>query len=110
MVHTDEQRVGIDCQDNETVEAEAVDFLHQLRRDGIIKSDTSLAERVLTVLNELRSNVFRPPHTNGQGTEPPSEPNSGVWHQSPPELEHGVRLSWKHARKCIMRSEYNSLR
>lgn len=110
MVHTDEQRVGIDCQNSETVESEAVDFLQQLRRDGIIKSDTALAERVQSVLNELRSNVVQPPHTNGHGTKPPSEHTSGVWDQSTTELEHGVRLSWKHARKCIMRSEYNNLR
>ncbi|KAF4507907.1 hypothetical protein G6O67_004355 [Ophiocordyceps sinensis] len=105
MVHTDEPSLG-DDRNFETVEAEAVDFLHQLHRDGIIKSDEALGERISTVLDEIRRNAVVLPGTGRKDAE--SLP--GSWHQTVEELEHGLRLSWKHARKCIMRSEYSYLK
>ncbi|RCI09068.1 hypothetical protein L249_5101 [Ophiocordyceps polyrhachis-furcata BCC 54312] len=91
MVHTDETRVGDDDRSLEMVEAEAVDFLRQVRRDGVVENDDVLASRISAAIDEIRR-------------------TSGIWHQTPQELEHGLRLSWKHARKCIMRSEYSYLK
>ncbi|RDA91142.1 hypothetical protein CP533_0431 [Ophiocordyceps camponoti-saundersi (nom. inval.)] len=96
MVHTDEQKVG-DERTLEVVEAEAIDFLRQLRRDGIIKSDEALQKRSSAVLTEIRRTSV-------------SAVAAGIWTPTAEELEHGLRLSWKHARKCIMRSEHSYLK
>ncbi|PFH62311.1 hypothetical protein XA68_14171 [Ophiocordyceps unilateralis] len=96
MVHTDEQKVGEE-RTSEVVEAEAVDFLRQLRRDGIIQSDEALQQRTGAVLREIRRTSE-------------SKATAGIWNPTAQELEHGLRLSWKHARKCIMRSEYSHLK
>lgn len=90
MVHTDEQKVGGErgC---DHVEAEALDLLRQLRRDGVIDSDKGLQLREAVVRAEIRD-------------------SEGYWEPTVAEVEHGLRLSWKHARKCVMRSEFMSLR
>lgn len=100
MVHTDEPKVG-ENRSIETIEAEAVDFLHQLRRDDMIESGIALDERVTKALDEIRRSSIVSPDTDGHPVTVP-----GTWHQTAEKLEHGIRLSWKHARKCIMRSEY----
>lgn len=105
MAHTDEPRLGED-RSFKDVEAEAVDFLHQLYRDGIIQSEEALGERISTVLDEVRRTSVIPRGSD----ETESGPLAGIWHQTAEELEHGLRLSWKHARKCIMRSEYSYLK
>ncbi|KJZ79534.1 hypothetical protein HIM_01003 [Hirsutella minnesotensis 3608] len=94
MVHTDEQRVGIE-RDIGTVETEAIDFLHQLFRDGIIESKQALQERILTAIDEIRGSSVFPGDTSLKS----STAVQGTWHQTVQELEHGLRLSWKHARK-----------
>lgn len=88
MVHTDEPKLGGE-QDFHTVEAEAVDFLHQLRRDGIIKSDEALETRVTAAIEEIRRTSVVVPGADGE--EPKTLP--GIWHHTPGELEHGLRLS-----------------
>ena len=90
MVHTDEPRVGEE-RSHSDIEKEALGLLLQARRDGIIKSDDLLRMRQYMVMKEIRG-------------------GSGYWDQTFDELEYGIRLSWKHARKCIMRSEYMCLR
>ncbi|RDA93676.1 hypothetical protein CP533_4907 [Ophiocordyceps camponoti-saundersi (nom. inval.)] len=106
MVHTDETRVGDDSRSLEIVEAEAVDFLHQLRRDGVIEDDDVLANRISAAIDEIRRTSVM---ALGTG-EAKAKRLPGIWHQTSQELEHGLRLSWKHARKCIMRSEYSYLK
>ncbi|PHH62456.1 hypothetical protein CDD81_7103 [Ophiocordyceps australis] len=104
MTHTDEPKVGED-RSIENVEAEAIDFLHQLRRDGVIESDAALEKRLTCVLNEIRRDAVERVGQEGERIVVPQP-----WHQTAEELEHGIRLSWKHARKCIMRSEYGYLK
>jgi hypothetical protein len=105
MVHTTEPRVGIDKSDEE-IELEALDFLTQLRRDGIIASDEALQARLIQVKSEIRGSAKGVPSAKG---EPPKLIGS-PWAQTFQELEHGVRLAWKHSKRCIMRSEHLSLR
>ncbi|RDA86315.1 hypothetical protein CP532_5658 [Ophiocordyceps camponoti-leonardi (nom. inval.)] len=107
MVHTDETRVGDDSRSLEMVEAEAVDFLHQVRRDGVIENDDVLSSRVSAAVEEIRRTSVMAVES-GEAKKACCLP--GIWHQNPEELEHGLRLSWKHARKCIMRSEYSYLK
>lgn len=90
MVHTDEQKVGGE-RDSSHVETEAIGLLRQLHRDGVIKSDKQVAARETAVVQQIRS-------------------TGGYWEPTTEELEHGLRLAWKHARKCVMRSEFLSLR
>ncbi|RCI11408.1 hypothetical protein L249_7145 [Ophiocordyceps polyrhachis-furcata BCC 54312] len=96
MVHTDEAKVGGE-RSSEVVEAEAIDFLRQLRRDGIIETDEALQKRSAAVLSQIRRTSV-------------SAAAAGIWTPTADELEHGLRLSWKHARKCIMRSEHSYLK
>lgn len=105
MVHTTEPRVGVDKSVEET-ELEALDFLIQLRRDGIIASDEALQARLVQVKSEIRGSVQGVPSTKGQ----PPKMIGSPWDQTFEELEHGVRLAWKHSKRCIMRSEHLSLR
>lgn len=105
MIHTDEERVGRN-RPLEEIEREAVDFLMQLRRDSIIGSDSALHLRTGEVLAEIRRSSAAPNTPSHLNIGPVPEP----WHQTFEELQHGLRLAWKHSRKCIMRSEFDSLR
>lgn len=105
MVHTTEPRVGVDnCL--EQTELEAVDFLNQLRRDDIIPSDKALHERIDQVKTDIRATSKIIPGPKGKTPRLVG----GTWTQTFEELEHGVRLAWKHSKRCIMRSEHLSLR
>ncbi|PHH80975.1 hypothetical protein CDD80_5185 [Ophiocordyceps camponoti-rufipedis] len=108
MTHTDETRVGDNSRSLETVEAEAVDFLRQAHRDGVIENDQVLASRISAALGEIRRTSVTVTFEGREGETSRVVP--GIWQQSRQELEHGLRLSWKHARKCIMRSEYSYLK
>ncbi|KAK2598199.1 hypothetical protein QQS21_005676 [Conoideocrella luteorostrata] len=105
MIHTDEQRVGED-RDLREVIFEAIDFISQLSRDGLIKDNEAMRQRVDQALEEIHQTSVK------ISVEDSKLPRvvGGNWTQTIEELEHGMRLSWKHARKCIMRSEYSSLR
>ncbi|GME25647.1 hypothetical protein GTA08_BOTSDO05762 [Neofusicoccum parvum] len=114
MVHTDEPRVGRD-RSLSIAQNEAVDFLCQLRRDGIIKSDESLHRRKREAVEQLqrssrRVKVARNDRFPGAKDGDSVAVAAGEWEQSAAELEHGIRLAWKHSKKCIMRSEWKSLR
>ncbi|EOD49133.1 putative nitric oxide synthase protein [Neofusicoccum parvum UCRNP2] len=114
MVHTDEPRVGRD-RSLSVAQNEAVDFLCQLRRDGIIKSDESLHRRKREAVEQLqrssrRVKVARNDRFPGAKDGDSVAVAAGEWEQSAAELEHGIRLAWKHSKKCIMRSEWKSLR
>jgi hypothetical protein len=112
MIHTTETRAGINRAVN-VVQSEAVDFLRQLRRDGDIKTDDALRARIDTALHGIektsrlvdirKSDIF--PHAHGatQGVA------GGTWEPTTAELDAGVKLAWKHSRRCIMRSEYKTL-
>jgi hypothetical protein len=105
MIHTTEPRVGVDSSIEQT-ELEAVDFLTQLRRDDIITSDKALHERIHQANTEIRASSKVIP--GAKGTAPTLV--GGIWTQTFEELEHGVRLAWKHSKRCIMRSEHLSLK
>lgn len=89
QVVIDEPRIG-DERPKDVIERDAVDLLRQLRRDGVIDNDQLLNNRVQTVVEEIRV--------------------SGGWKPTFTELEHGMRLSWKNSRRCIMKSEFMTLR
>lgn len=108
MIHSAEPRVGLD-RPLSVVREEAVDFLRQLRRDEVIESDAELQDRTIEVLEEIEagSNVTT---TKSKVTTTKEERVGGRWCQTRVELEHGIRLAWKHSRRCIMRSQYEDLR
>ncbi|KAK4504831.1 hypothetical protein PRZ48_002793 [Zasmidium cellare] len=87
MIHTTEPRIGWDKPLGD-VKEEAEDFLKQLRRDGIIESDEELRLRRREALQGL---------------------SNGSWDLTFSEIEHGIRLAWKHSKRCIMRSEWKNL-
>lgn len=115
MKHTDEERVG-ENQPLETALRDAADFLHQLRREGIIDSEQALNARGEQVFKELRDKAVYARYNaiDRTGSEviatPSLGPVAGIWTQSFDELEFGIRQAWKHSRKCIMRSEYKDLK
>jgi hypothetical protein len=115
MKHTDEERVGRN-QPLEAVERDAVDFLYQLYRAGVIDSEEALNNRIKEVLEEIKSKatVARYTSLGGAGAELTQHATVGLvggnWTQSSKELQFGIRAAWKHARKCIMRSEYRDLK
>ena len=115
MIHTDEPRVGKDRPLHE-IKAEAADFLGQMRRDNVFSSNEVYQSRLKEVLEEINKNAEITPATrdpagmkltNGKLS---SEVSSGNWNQTTQELQYGVRIAWKHSRKCIMRSQYKELR
>ena len=108
MIHSKEPRVGRD-RSIFAVREEAIDFLSQLRRDGVIPSDEALQSRMKEVLEELDDTSSGGPMTLS-GQERNIHDVGGSWTQSRDELEHGLRLAWKHSRRCIMRSQYEDLR
>ncbi|KAF2764149.1 hypothetical protein EJ03DRAFT_250440, partial [Teratosphaeria nubilosa] len=89
------------------IKDEANDFLRQLRQADVITSDHQLACRSADVLREIESNIVE---VQASTSRSPAVQTARPWHQSYEELQHGVRLAWLHAPKCIMRSEYQSLR
>jgi hypothetical protein len=115
MKHTDEERVGRN-QPIEAVERDAVDFLYQLRQANVIGSEQALNARIQEVLQEIKANSIPARYTTfgGIGAESTLTPSLGVvggnWTQSFEELEYGIRAAWKHARRCIMRSEHKDLK
>lgn len=108
MIKTNEPRVGRDKPLSE-VRTDAFDFLRQLRRDGILESDEHLRLRAQDVILQTERNpeVVKKKRNSINGDKAAV---GGPWYQTFRELEHGVRLAWKNSPKCIMRSEYQSLK
>lgn len=114
MVHTDEARVGRNrCAS--IVQSEAIDFLLQLYRDGIISSEDALQRRRKEAVEQIQNSsrrvkVGRNDHFLDIKDGEMHAMAAGTWEHSAAELEHGIRLAWKHSKKCIMRSEWKSLK
>lgn len=114
-IHTDEPRVGRD-RPHQQIEAEAVDFLRQMRRDNLFATDEGYQNRLREVLTDIHENATEPQlnakNASLESTNPilSSTLSSNGWTQKTEELEHGIRIAWKHSRKCIMRSQYKDLR
>ncbi|KAK2061950.1 nitric oxide synthase [Colletotrichum caudatum] len=113
MTHMDEERVGRN-QSYAQVREDALDFLQQMHKDGLIDT-AKLHHRAHEVLQEIQKNSTEGKFTSSEcGPETPVTTNvglvGGLWTQTFEELEFGLRMAWKHARKCIMRSEYGNLR
>ncbi|KAL0935841.1 nitric oxide synthase [Colletotrichum truncatum] len=114
MTHLDEDRVGRN-QSYAQVREDALDFLQQMYKDGLLTMD-QLHHRAHEVLQEIQKNSQegRFAVASDCGAEAPHATMDGLvgglWTQTFEELEFGIRTAWKHARKCIMRSEYRNLR
>ncbi|KAK1996117.1 nitric oxide synthase [Colletotrichum falcatum] len=113
MTHMDEERVGRN-QSYAQVREDALDFLQQMHKDGLIDTER-LHRRAHEVLQEIQKNSTEGKFISsecGPETGPVTAVGlvGGLWTQTFEELEFGLRLAWKHARKCIMRSEYGNLR
>ncbi|CCF34867.1 nitric oxide synthase [Colletotrichum higginsianum] len=114
MTHMDEERVGRN-QSYTQVREDALDFLQQMHRDGLIDTE-QLHSRAHDVLQEIQKNSTEGKFTAASESGPEAAPATtvglvgGLWTQTFEELEFGLRTAWKHARKCIMRSEYSNLR
>ncbi|KAM3415165.1 hypothetical protein BST61_g10287 [Cercospora zeina] len=118
MIKTDEPRVGQDRSISD-VQDEAIDFLRQLHRDGIIGTADQLTARRVNVLQELQESsrsivtTGKLPKEVADGTRSTAHTQNmlvgGPWRQELVELEHGLRLAWQNSPKCIMRSESFSL-
>ncbi|KAL9090489.1 MAG: hypothetical protein Q9165_005250 [Trypethelium subeluteriae] len=115
MVHTDEPRVGKD-HPLDQIEAEAISFLAQMRRDDLLQDDTKYQNRAKEVLKEINQNARVTRLSSKHSTlkvkngKPSCDISSHGWTQTSQELEYGIRLAWKYSRKCIMRSQYEKLR
>lgn len=115
MIHTDEPRVGRDRPLHQ-IKAEALDFLEQMRRDNLFQDDIEYQDRLKKVLEEINKNAkitssaTKLPTLKPTNGELSSDLSSDGWTQTTQELEYGIRTAWKHSRKCIMRSQYQSLR
>ena len=108
MIHTDEPRIGKDRPLNQ-IEAEAVGFLEQMKRDGGFQSEYQ--DRVEEVLQEIQQNATRSRSLSKSTVcQLTDNLSSHGWTHSTEELTYGVRAARKHSRKCIMRSQYESLR
>ncbi|KAK2016650.1 nitric oxide synthase [Colletotrichum eremochloae] len=113
MTHTDEERVGRN-QSYAQVREDALDFLQQMHKDGLINTE-KLHYRAHEVLQEIQKNSTEGKFISSEcrsETAPATTVGlvGGLWTQTFEELEFGLRMAWKHARKCIMRSEYGNLR
>lgn len=115
MIHTDEPRVGKDRSIYQ-IEAEAIDFLRQMRRDNLFPNDPAYQARLKEVITEINQDVETTHPATKDATPKPANgdlanaPSSRGWTHTTQELEYGVRIAWKHSRKCIMRSQYENLR
>lgn len=101
MIKTDEPRIGRDRSVQE-VQSEAYDFLRQLRAENVIDSDDNFSRRREVVSDEIEK-------LSSTSKADVALRIGGTWTHSLEELQHGLRLAWKHSSKCIMRSEYQSL-
>ncbi|KAJ3955346.1 hypothetical protein N0V92_008117 [Colletotrichum tropicale] len=113
MTHMDEDRVGRN-QSYAQVREDALDFLQHMYKDGLLTME-QLHHRAHEVLQEIQKNSTEGRFTSAScGPEAPPTTTDGLvgglWTQTFEELEFGLRTAWKHARKCIMRSEYRNLR
>ncbi|KAF9873654.1 nitric oxide synthase [Colletotrichum karsti] len=114
MTHLDEERVGRN-QSYAQVREDALDFLQQMYKDGLLTVE-QLHHRAQEVLQEIQQNSmegkFSTTSDHGAEASPATSDGlvGGLWTQTFEELEFGLRTAWKHARKCIMRSEYRNLR
>ncbi|PPJ57889.1 hypothetical protein CBER1_11465 [Cercospora berteroae] len=118
MIKTKELRVGQDREISK-IQEEALDFLRQLHRDGVIGTEEKLSARRDHVLRELQQSSQlvqlsgKLPNEVEDNSKGPSRKQNmlvgGVWWQEFEELEHGLRLAWQNSPKCIMRSESFSL-
>lgn len=109
----DEDRVGRN-QSYAQVREDALDFLQQMYKDGLLTME-QLHHRAHEVLQEIQKNSTEGRFKSAScGPEAPPTTTDGLvgglWTQTFEELEFGLRTAWKHARKCIMRSEYRNLR
>ncbi|KAF2206485.1 hypothetical protein CERZMDRAFT_27893, partial [Cercospora zeae-maydis SCOH1-5] len=118
MIKTEEPRVGQDRSIGK-VQDEAIDFLRQLHRDGVIETADQLTARREDVLQQLRKSsrfiatTGRLPNKAHDGTASTTRKQNmlvgGSWWQTYVELQHGLRLAWQNSSKCIMRSESSTL-
>ncbi|KAE8154167.1 nitric oxide synthase [Aspergillus avenaceus] len=104
MIHSDEPRVG-ETRPLEVVKEEASGFLWQLWQDGVYSEEQFKTRRDEVLRSIDASAVFEPMTVNGVKTVG----KTGTWTQTSEELRHGIRLAWKNARKCIMRSRFKEL-
>lgn len=107
MVRINEPRVGRDRPLAE-VQQEAVDFLRECRDHHVIQSDKALDERIREALLQISNTAVFSNVTDRDG-HVSNGLAGGTWYQYPEELEYGVKASWRNARRCIMRSEYEHL-
>jgi hypothetical protein len=104
MIHSDEPRVG-ENRPLDTIKKEADAFLWQLWQEGVY-TEGQYRQRYEEVNNSLEASaVYETVWVNGSKTVI----RTAVWTQTAEELLHGLRLSWKNSRKCIMRSHYREL-
>ena len=107
MINNNYARVGRDRPISE-VHAEAVAFLEECRKEGIIQSDAAFELRVKEVVTEISKGSKVCAVTKEDGTKEVGLAG-GSWTQTHEELLYGIRLAWLNARKCIMRSQWKEL-
>ncbi|KAL8942509.1 MAG: hypothetical protein Q9216_001610 [Gyalolechia sp. 2 TL-2023] len=107
MTRINEPRVGRDRPLDE-VQQEAVDFLRECRDHDVIQTDHALNERIKEALVQISATALVSTVTDRDGLVSKGLAG-GTWYQHPKELEYGLRASWRNARRCIMRSEYEHL-
>lgn len=104
MLHTDEPRVGVN-QAIEVVMNEAEHFLREMLQEGFFDTAEECEHRVRAVHAEIcstsRHHKIRATGEIGFA--------GGSYRQTTQELEFGLRRSWRNARKCIMRSQHDTL-
>lgn len=104
MVHTDEPRVGQN-RDISTVILEAEGFLREMLDGGFFTSVDDFNARLTEVIDEIHANsAMALVRATGR-----VELCGGHYYQTEQELEFGLRRAWRNARRCIMRSEHESL-
>lgn len=108
MFPTTEPRAGQDRAYPEVLR-EGFDFLDQLRREGVIESDEQLCSRKDAIRKEVIHDTVKTNELEHCKALSDNDSCSG-WNQTEEELLWGLRLAWKHSGKCIMRSEFSSLR
>jgi nitric oxide synthase oxygenase subunit len=104
MIHSDEPRIG-ESRPLDIVKKEADAFLWQLWQEGVY-TESQYRQRYGEVHNSLEASAaYETVWINGSKMVA----RTAVWTQTSEELLHGLRLSWKNSRKCIMRSHYREL-
>ena len=107
MTSLNEPRVGRDRPLAE-VQQEAVEFLRECRDCDVIPSDNILDERIRDALVQISHTAIVSSVTDRDGNVSKGLAG-GTWYQHKNELEYGLRASWRNAKRCIMRSEYEHL-